>query len=282
MVAIGRIFKGAGRLLFDPKFTEAAESALKASRKAQGWTNIHKQIGDCFIKAEKASIKANPSLWKGMKDSLTSLPKGMKTAWNGAKGLGKLKAVGGQLWKRMPLIGGILMVAFELPNIFSAFKDKGLVGGLTEIVKSGSRLVGSMAGFAIGQALIPIPIVGGLIGAIGGDWLVSKITGKSHSEKKAEMEEALTQADGAEQQAQLLQQQLGQPQLMNNPYAQNMFATNPYGQGNFNVTQATMTPQQVMAMQQMLQGGYGLPNGNYMDQDFMAMASGMNRMNYLC
>lgn len=283
MVAIGRIFKGAGRLLFDPKFTEAAESALKASRKAQGWKNIHKQIGDCFIKAEKASIEANPSLWKGMRDSLTSLPKGMKTAWNGAKGLGKLKAVGGQLWKRMPLIGGILMVAFELPNIFSAFKDKGLVGGVTEIVKSGSRLVGSMAGFVVGQALIPIPIVGGLIGAIGGDWLVSKITGKSHTEKKTEMEEALAQADTSEQQAQLLQQQLMQQQMMaNNPYAQNMFASYPYGQGNFNVPQATMTPQQIMAMGQMLQGGYGLPNGNYMDQDFMAMTSGMNRMNYLC
>lgn len=282
MVAVGRILKGAGRLLFDPKFTEVAESTLKASRKTQGWKNIHKQIGDCFVKAEKASIAENPSLWKSMKNSLTSLPSGMKTAWNGAKGLGKLKAVGGQLWKRMPLIGGIMMVAFELPNIFSAFKDNGLVGGITEIAKSGSRLVGSMAGFAVGQALIPIPIVGGLIGAIGGDWLVSKITGKSHTEKKAEAENAIAQADTSGQQALMLQQQLAQQQMMNPSYANNMFASNPYTQGNFNVPQATMTPQQIMAMGQMLQGGYGLPNGNYMDQDFMAMTSGINRMNYIC
>lgn len=272
MVAIGRIAKAAGRLLFDPKFTEVAESSLKASRKTQGWKDIHKQIGDSFVKAEKASIAENPSLWKSMKKSLTTLPGDMKSTWNGSKGFwGKLKGIGGQFWKRMPLIGGIMMVAFELPNIFSAFKDNGLVGGITEIAKSGTRLLGSMAGFAIGQALIPIPIVGGLIGAIGGDWLISKIVGKSHTEKKAEKEKALTQADMSEQQAQQLQQYLAQQQMMTNPYAQN----------NFSIPQATMTPQQIMAMGQMLQGGYGLPNGNYMDQDFMAMTSGMNRLNYM-
>ncbi len=281
MVSISKIANATGRLLFDPVFTEKATQTLKLSRKAQGWNNIHKQVCDSFIKAEKEAVRQNPNLWKGMKKSLTTLPQGMKDAWKGAKGFGKLKAVGGQFMKRMPLIGGIMMVAFELPNIFSAFKDKGLVGGLTEIVKSGSRLVGSMAGFAVGQALIPIPFVGGLIGAIAGDWLVSKITGKSHSEKKAEKEETLAQADTSEQQAQLLQQELAQQQMMaNNPYTNNTLGTNPYGQGNFNISQATMTPQQAMAMQQMLYSG-GL-NQSPINQDFMAMASGLNRMNYMC
>lgn len=277
MVMIGRIAKAAGRLLFDPKFTEVAESTLKASRKTQGWKNIHKQIGDCFIKAEKESIKANPSLWKSMKESLTTLPKGIQTAWKGAKGWGKLKAVGGQLWKRMPLLGGIMMLACELPNIFSAFKDNGLIGGITEIAKSGSRLLGSMAGFVIGQALIPIPFVGGIIGCIAGDWLMSEITGKSHSEKKAEAEEALAQANTAEQQNQELQQYLAQQQM--NPYGNNMFASNPYAQSSFNMPQATMTPQQLMQMQQMLYSG-GMNSA--MDQDFMAMTSGIKNLNYYC
>lgn len=277
MVAIGRIFKGAGRLLFDPVFTDEATKALQASRKAQGWQKFHKQIGDSFLKAEKESLRQNPSLWQSMKSSLTTLPKDMKGAWKGANGFwGTTKAIGGQFWKRMPLIGGIMMVGFELPNIISAFKDNGLIGGLTETLKSGTRCLGSMAGFAIGQALIPIPIVGGLIGAIGGEWLISKLTGKSHTEKKAEAEEAMAQADTSALQAQQLQQYLAQQQMQN----PNML--NPYSQGNFNIPQATMTPQQIMAMGQMLQGGYGLPNGNYMDQDFMSMTSGMNRMNYMC
>lgn len=272
MVAIGRILNGAGRLLFDPKFTEVAESTLKASRKAQGWKNIHKQIGDSFIKAEQASIKENPSLLKGMKKSFMTLPEDAKSAWKGASGAwGKTKALGKTFWKRMPLIGGALMVAFELPNIFSAFKDKGLVGGIVETAKSGSRLVGSMAGFAIGQALIPIPILGGLIGGFAGDWLVSKIVGKSHSEKKAEAEErqmaVLQQAQQAEQSA---LQQLSPQQGINSNQSQ----TFP----PITTPQMTLTPQELMAMKQKLYGG-GLTSP--MDQDFMAMTSGINRLNYL-
>ncbi len=268
MIAIGRIFRGAGRLLFDPVFTETATKTLKASRKAQGWKNVHTQLQDCFVKAGQESVKQNPSLWKAMKKSLTSLPKDMKGAWKNTSGAwGKTKAIGKQFFNRMPLIGGIMMVGFELPNIISAFKDKGLIGGVTETVKSGSRLLGSMAGFAIGQALIPIPVIGGLIGAIGGDWLISKITGKSHKEKKAETEEALAQAGNTEQQAQQLQQYLAQQEMASNPYAQK------------NAYQQTMTPQQLMAMRQMLYSGM---TANPMDQDFMAMTSGINRMNYIC
>ena len=46
-----------------------------------------------------------------------------------------------------------------------------------------------MAGFCIGQALCPIPVVGGIIGGLVGEWLTSKIVGKSFSEKKAAAEE---------------------------------------------------------------------------------------------
>ena len=281
MVAIGRIAKGVGKLLFDPKFTDTVTDTLRASKKANGWKNIHKQVGDAFISAEKAT--ANTSIWKNMVESGKTLPKDIKTAVKGASGFwGKTKGFFGQLGKRMPLIGALMMVGFELPNIVSAFKDKGFLGGICEVGKSTARLTGFMGGMAIGQALIPIPILGGIIGGIAGDWLVSKVVGKSHSEKKAEQEEA--------QQEQLAQQQAMMQQGMVDPNAQtsqNPYATNPYV--NQTTTQPiqtpkmTMTPQQIAAMGQMLAGGYGL--NSYMDQDFMAMNSGLSsgmNMNYLC
>ena len=125
-----------------------------------------------------------------------------------------------------------------------------------------------MTGAAIGQALIPIPILGGIVGYMAGDWLMSKFTGKSHSEKKAELEEA--------QQQQIAQQQAMMQQYNTNPFGTN---TNPTTvQPQFNIPKPTMTPEQLMAMKQML---YNNSMANPMDQDFMAMISGINRLNYL-
>ena len=269
MIGVTRILKAGGRLLFDPKFQDTITSSIVNSKKTLGYKNIHKQIGDAFVKADKATV--NTPFSSSMKQSLTSLGPDIKTNYKAAKGFGgKSKAIFGQLGKRMPLLGVLLTAALELPNIFSAFKDKGLVGGLLETGKSTVRLAGATAGFAIGQALIPIPLVGGLIGAFVGDWLMSKVVGKSHSEKKAEAESLMQN-----------QQQLSQ---MQNPYLQqNQYqgmSNKATGVGNSNFTQPTMTPQQLMAMQQMLysSGGFGSP----MDQDFMAMTSGINRLNYMC
>lgn len=265
MVSIGRIAKATGRLIFqDDAFLKVAETTLAASKKAQGWNNIHKQIGDAFVKAENAT--KNKPFWGSIKELITEFPKDMKNGWAAKGAWGKFKGIGGQLLRRLPL----LFVAMEIPNIYSAFKDEGLIGGITETLKSGTRFAASMAGFTIGQALIPIPLLGGLIGCFATDFLAGKILGKTHTEKKEEAEAALAQTNNAEQQALMLQQMLAQ---QNNPYIQN-----PYG--GLNIPQPTLSPQQLMYMQQMLQGGYGLPNS--MDQDFMAMTSGMNRLNYMC
>ena len=263
MVGISRILKAGGRLLFDPKFQDTVTTSIAASKKTLGYKNLHKQIGDAFVKADKATV--NTPFFSNMKTSLTSLGPDIKNSWQAAKGIGaKSKAVVGQLGKRMPLLGVLLTAAIELPNIFSAFKDEGLVGGVLETGKSTVRLAGATAGFAIGQALIPIPLVGGLIGGFVGDWLMSKIVGKSHSEKKAEAQAEI------EQQNQISQQ-------FNNPYLQGV--QSPQQGTNINYTQPTMTPQQLLALNQMLYSG-GL--GNPMDQDFMAMTSGINRLNYMC
>lgn len=266
MAGITGLLRAGGRLIFDPQFQEIATKTLKQSKKAQGFTNIHKQIGDAFVKANDAT--KNTPFWKSVTESATSLPKDISSSWKSATGIwSKTKGVFKQLGKRMPLIGSVLTVAFELPNICSAFKDNGLIGGLLETGKSTARLGGFMGGMAIGQALIPIPIVGGIVGGMIGDWLVSKVVGKSHSEKKAEAEE--------QQQAMLQQQQQMMPQL-------GQMTTNPIAQAGIapqlNIPPMTMTPQQLMLMKQQLYSG-GLTSP--MEQDFMAMTSGMNRLNLM-
>ena len=275
MSVITGVLKAGGRLIFDPKFQEIATNTLKQSRKVQGFSNIHKQIGDAFVKANEKT-KGTP-FWKSLKTSATTLPRDISASWKGATGIwAKSKGVLKQLGKRMPLIGSVLTVAFELPNIFSAFKDKGLVGGLVETTKSGSRLVGFMGGMAIGQALIPIPVVGGIIGGMLGDWLVSKVVGKSYSEKKAEAEEQQQQA-----MAQAMQQQgMQMPQVGQNSEAGQLAQNTTIPQ--INIPTPTIAPQQLMAMQQQLYGSSGA-----MSDDFMANMSGMNsnpfgKLNYTC
>ena len=92
--------------------------------------------------------------------------------------------------KRMPLIGGLIMVATQIPNLFRAFTDKegGVATGLLETGKAVAKVGIDTAGFMIGQALIPIPFVGGMIGCMASSWLGEKILGKSFSDKKAEAE----------------------------------------------------------------------------------------------
>lgn len=267
MTSITGILKAGGRLVFDPAFQETATKTLEQSRKAQGFSHFNKQICDAFVKANDAT--KNTPFWKNLGESAKTLPSDISNVCKGSGSFwSKTKGVGGQLWKRMPFIGAVLTLAFELPNLCSAFKDKGLLGGLVETTKTSARLVGQMGGFAIGQALIPIPFVGGIIGSFVGDWLVSCITGKTHSEKKAEAKE--------KQQAMLQPQQ---QQMM--PQSEQM-PTNLVAQADaapqINIPPMTMTPQQLMLMrQQLYSGGATSP----MDQDFMAMTSGMNRLNLM-
>lgn len=173
--------------------------------------------------------------------------------------------------KRLPVV----FAALELFNIVPAFKDEGLFSGLKETVRSATRLTTSMAGFIAGQALIPIPLVGGLIGAIATDLVVGKCTdlllGKSYSERKAEAEEAQNAKKTQEEQ---YKEQLEQYQkaMQNSPYGD----MNQYAQ-NYNTIRPTITPQQLMALKGMLYGG-GMTDP--MNQDFMEMSSGIGRLDY--
>lgn len=268
---IGRIAKSAGKLMvMDTRFCGKLEESLANAKKVSGYRNMHKSIWNSLKDAEKytRNDKFFEEIWKTIKET----PKDLRSSWTKSTGLlNTTKAVGGTLLKRLPL----LFVAMEIPNIYRAYRDEGLIGGTIEAGKSLFRGAAGMAGFAIGQTLIPIPIIGGLIGAFATDWVASKILGKSHTEKLEEAE-ALKQSD--ENQYQEQQQQLQRIQ-QNNPYM-NMYGNqNQLASNNYINMRPTMTPQQIMAMRGMLYGG-GMTNP--MDQDFMAMTSGINRLNYMC
>lgn len=287
------------------KFTKAMRETIN-NRKLNNqsyFESVWSGIKNGTLKAEQHNAlmqKRYGGFWQSTWAALKTFPDKVAQGWRvggkladkaGKTGLSKFwaqfKGSMSGIGKRMPLIGTLLIGITELPNIFSAFKDEGLIGGIKETAKAGLRLGGGMAGAAIGQALIPIPVVGSLVGYAVGDWLMSKFTGKSHSEKKAEAEDAIKQQ-------QLALQQMQQQGM--NPFAQGGFnvypGMNSFAQGGFNIypgmnqmqpqlniPQPTMSPQQLMALKQIL---YSNSMVNPMDQDFMAMATGMNNLNFQC
>ncbi len=262
MVAIGSFVKNYGRLIFDPKYQENVTNSLRVAKRAAKrsgtgfYSDIFTHTKDAFKYANK---KAGVTpFWTNIKTSFNTLMPEIKSVCKGTGSVfSKAKGIGKALSKRMPLIGVGLTLAFELPNIFSAFKDKGFVGGIAEAGKSTARLGGFMTGMALGQALIPIPVLGGIIGGMAGDWLVSKVVGKSHSEQKAEAEE-IAQA----QQGQQMQQQTATEQ---NPAVQQPTS--------YQTFQPTMTQAQMMQYQNQLYGN------NAFNDDFMANISGINSLN---
>ena len=135
--------------------------------------------------------------------------------------LGGTKGFFKGLGKNMPLIGALMTIAFEIPNVIKASKEQGIGQGVKEVAKAGARLAGGGIGAAIGSAICPG--FGTCIGWMVGEWLTGKVVGKTYSEKVAEAEYEAQMA--AEQQQAIAQQQevLVQPQVAFqgvNPYQQ--------------------------------------------------------------
>ena len=148
-------------------------------------------------------------VWKNLKATPGAVSGGYKTAATAAKAAGKsgllagIKGGGKALLKKMPFIGSALLVAFEAPNIFRAFKDGGFGAGMKEVGGAAVELGGFAGGAAIGSAICPGigTLVGGIIGGIVG----SCVRGKTHTQKKEEAE-AQKQAEAqAQEQAQYYQ-----------------------------------------------------------------------------
>jgi hypothetical protein len=205
---------------------KAAESRAAAAKRA-----AHGNM----LKQGLLNIKSIPSVIKKSTVSAfqNSTRTGLGKVFDGTKGF--FKGIG----KKLPLIGNLLLVGFEIPNIVKATKEKGIGQGVIETGKTGVRLTVATLGAAIGGAAIPV--VGGLVGFIAGEWLASKVIGKTYSEKKAESEEE-TQKLAELQQSQSTQTQAQQTVTNNSnismqggmTYPQQNGVTNPFSSFNLN------------------------------------------------
>lgn len=231
--------------------------------KGADWSNFWTKFKNAFKDVEKheaAVRKANGgSYWKSFTSQLSSTPELFKKEWiaggKAAKAAGKsqfwgkLCGANKALMKRMPLIGGIIMVATQIPNIIKAFtadgKDEktgvvdprkagGIATGLLETGKAIAKVGIDTAGFVIGQSLIPIPFVGGMIGCMVSSFLGEKLLGKSFSDKVDEI-------DGKQSKLPSWTPYIGQ-------------SGTPGFNGNYNFVapQSAYTPEQLMQMKMHL------------------------------
>lgn len=174
--------------------TETIAEALKTTK------------GSIFAKSDaawKAIKDADTPFFKNLFNNLKDLYPSLKTSIaDSAKAanaagkssfIGGIKGLGKGIQSKLPLIGSLALILMELPNIFTATKEKGIFQGGAEVVKATAKLTGASIGAAIGTAVIPIPLVGSMIGWVAGEWLTGKIVGKSYSDQIAEKEEEMKQ-----------------------------------------------------------------------------------------
>lgn len=246
MIPKTRVFNYAKRIAnVAPEMMLGTGSDLigEAARNTKGSLYTKAKAGFLALEQDVIAKQAQGGFFKRLFNNLKSTPKDIgkaaKEGFNAAKLAGKNSIWGGTkgffkgISKKMPFIGAILTVAFELPNIWTATKEQGVGQGIKEVGKAGCRLAGGAVGAAIGSAICPG--IGSLIGWIAGDWLTSKVVGKSYTEQKMDAE--IQAQELAQQQTQQSQQTTftGNPYEtgMTNPmygynYGYNDMANNPY------------------------------------------------------
>lgn len=144
-------------------------SAVKAVQKSSGsiWSGV-KSVAKSVVggnglasravsKLTKAASK--PSLWKSVTNAASKLWKPI--AKYGSKAL----KIGTKLCKRIPVVGTVITLAVELPNIYKGYKKEGWKGALKQVGGAGIELGCMAAGAAIGSV---VPGVGTAIGAVVG------------------------------------------------------------------------------------------------------------------
>ncbi len=149
------------------------------NRKAHG-----ESYGKAIYDGTKRGIKFSHAkqlkaggFWKNLGKSFCSLPKEIK---KGKGFFGKIKGGIKGVGKTMPALFAFLTIAGEIPNAYKATKEQGIGQGLKEIGKTAVRLTTGALFGAIGSAILPIG--GSIVGWMVGDWLGSKIVGRSYTE----------------------------------------------------------------------------------------------------
>lgn len=169
-----------------------------------GYNGLGEQVKKSWATAKNA-VK-DKSLWQMLTSSGKENTGEVKEATNAIKIAGKEIKVPGILksivdspiakaiGKKAPLLLNFYFLYQDVPNICKAFTDTknggGVVAGLAETSKEAIKLGALGAGAVIGQALIPIPWLGGLIGGWVGSLIAEQIVGKSFTENAEEKETA--------------------------------------------------------------------------------------------
>ncbi len=186
-----------------PEFVlgESAEVIGKAYRSAPK--------GSIFTKAKTAAkafeshvgaLKATQGgffkrLWTSTKNLIPDLCKAGKLGKQAAKAAGKsgfwggLKSIGSTIAKKMPYIGALITICFELPSIIEGYKRGGIKGALEQCAGAGVELGCMAAGAAIGSCIAPGigSAIGGLIGGLVG-WGVRALTFPEPSDEETPQE----------------------------------------------------------------------------------------------
>jgi len=177
--------------IFSDTLKDLAKGKANSAGKRAGGDGFN-NIGSNSKKAWEASKEAvkGKSFWAGIKDALS--PKNIAEDFKAAaKGTSKSKAVWGVISKRMPLIGNLIYLASEVPNIYHSFTDPqgGFGAGMKEVGKFALRFGAFTIGCAVGSAFGG-PIGGMVLGA-GAEWLVKKlITGENFTDQQEEAQAA--------------------------------------------------------------------------------------------
>lgn len=251
---------GKGADVFVRSAGQAAREAVKGNKSwaSSIWTGI-KKGGTALETTIAKNAATKGGFFKQALQSLKTLPSTItsttKAGARAARIAGKSSVLGGVkgffkgVGKKMPLLGNLMLIAFELPNIFKATKEEGIGQGVAEVAKAGGRLAGGALGAAVGSAVCPG--IGSLIGWVAGEWLASKVVGKSYTEKQQELAQK-------QQEALEIVQQMG---------------IDPYQQTPQDGNQVAMTPQQVPFAPMTnpfvpYQSPYDMMDGNYYNNGF--------------
>lgn len=196
--------------------TDIAATAARSSRVGGAWSRgVSAEISR--ITSGGGTVTTLSKLKGGLKGLAKTAGTAIKTAWttgstaaSAGKYLGKLgkfgKFLGGMKGVlkplcKMPVIASIVTLAFEMPDIYSAFKDGGFFEGIKQLGKSGAKVAIGTAVGALGT-VIGGP-VGGIAGYVIGETLSGMIFGKSWNETHEKPSEAQAQGDQNSKDAEL-------------------------------------------------------------------------------
>lgn len=176
---------------------ETAEVVGKGMRSAKGSIFTKAKAGAVALEKHVAKQSVKGNFFKRLFNGVVSLPsafkkniaQGIKVAGRlgKTKGWGIWKGVAKTVGKKMPLIGALITIAFEAPNLYRAFKDGGVGAGLKEVGGAALELGCMAGGAAIGSAICPG--IGTAIGGIVGGIVGMLIRGKTYTEKQEEAQE---------------------------------------------------------------------------------------------